>query len=309
VNLDLSIDLFLHAGINTLEIHLGVGTCISVYTIQINLAVIVVGEILPPFPNCASCPPTAATSFSLALSASGSNALVPLVITPPYDPHGPTHFFAYQGVTVFVGGKIHFICNFPIGLWLRYSINGGVWIYGAVSGLEIVALLKVGTNVILFDMIQPGPCGNYIAHCRIEICEGPAPSGVPGTGGGMVPTGTGVVVTLPPPICPPLALISLDLNVLVSLSILNTLIRLPISLQAGVYDYTLTRPVGGGALKLLATAQVDVAVNVYLNGVIVSPHPVPHGVTLDLFLIAGLNIIKIDLVKGNCITHYTCKIY
>jgi len=297
IHLGPSLDLFLHDGINTCEIHVAVGTCISVYTIKIKVAIIVAGEILPPFPNCASCPPTAVTSFDLALSAAASATLVPLVVTPPFDPHGSTHFVAYEGVTVFVGGKIHLKINFAVGLWLRYSINGGVWIYGAVSGLEIVALLQVGTNVILFDIIQPGPCGNYIAQYSITICEGPPPGGV--------------VVSPPvpvPPICPPLELISLDVKALVSLSILNSLIPLPISLQVGVFEYTLIRPVGTTRLKLLVTAQVGCDVIVYLNGVIVSPHPVPQGVILDLTLVVGINIIRIDVIKGGCITHYTCTV-
>jgi len=93
------------------------------------------------------------------------------------------------------------------------------------------------------------------------------------------------------------------------LALVDTWIRLPISLDVDVYEYTLIRPVGSNKLKLLLDAEIDAFVIVYLNGVIVSPHPVPHGVTLDLLLAVGVNNIRIDLVKGGCITHYTCTVH
>jgi len=290
--LSASIDLFISAGINVCEIHVAVGTCITIYTIKINVAVLVVGEILPPFPNCNSCPPTNIDSFSLALTAAGSATLVPLVCTPPFDIHGSHDFIAYEGVTVFVGGNIHLHVNFAVGLWIRYSINNGIWVYVAVSGLEIVAALQVGTNLIRVDVIKPGPCGNEIVEYTFTICEGPPPP-----------------APLPAPSCPPLELISLDLKGCISLlGIVQSIIPIPIAIEVGLFDYVVIRPLGVTLVKLLVTVDVDVAVNVYLNGVIVAPHPVPAGVVLDLNLAIGVNLIKIDLIKGGCITHYTCTI-
>jgi len=289
--LSASIDLVLFAGINTCEIHVAVGACISIYKIKINVAVLVVGEILPPYPNCNSCPPTVLDSFSLALTAAGSSPPVPLVCAP-FPLHGPHDFIAYEGLAVFVGGKIHLTLNFHVGLWVRYSINGGVWVYVSVSGLEILAALQVGTNLIRIDLIRPGPCGYEIVCYTITICEGPGP------------------VALPPPnpTCPPLELISLDLKGCISLlGIVQSLIPIPLVIQAGLFDYVVVRPLGVTAVKLLLAVQVDVIIKVYLNGVIF-PHPVTAGVAVDLILALGVNIIKIDLIKGDCITHYACTI-
>jgi hypothetical protein len=115
-------------------------------------------------------------------------------------------------------------------------------------------------------------------------------------------------VVPPVPHCPPLELIVLNVEACVSLDVLN-LIRLDVALEADVFEYTIIRPAGVNVLKLLAVADIDVIVNVYLNGVIVSPHPCPPGVVLDLHLVAGVNVIGIDLIKDGCIKHYTCTVH
>jgi hypothetical protein len=119
----------------------------------------------------------------------------------------------------------------------------------------------------------------------------------------------GVVPPVPPPVphCPPLELIVLNVEACVSINVLN-LIRLDVALEADVFEYTIIRPAGVNVLKLLAVADIDVIVNVYLNGVIVSPHPCPPGVVLDLHLVAGVNVIGIDLIRNGCIQHYTCTV-
>jgi hypothetical protein len=305
VGLSASIDVFLYAGINTFEVHVAVGTCITIYKIKIYVAALVVGEVVPIFPVCSSCPPTNIDSFSLALSAAASTSLVPLVCNPPFDPHGSHNFVAYEGLAIFVGGKIHLKLNFKAGLWIRYSINHGIWAYVAVSGLEIVGPVVAGTNLILFSVIQPGPCGYEIIEYCITIYEGSGSSTA--SGPVVVPTPTPV-----PSVCPPLALISLDLKAYLSISILGILdidlLPLSVVIKAGVFDYTVIKPLGAIGVKLKIAVDLDVIANVYCNGVIVSPHPVPAGAVLDVVLAAGTNVLRFDLIKGSCITHYTCTI-
>jgi hypothetical protein len=129
---------------------------------------------------CAQVLPTEITSFTLGLSQAGSSTVIPLTVTPPYSPSTLPFYVAYEGSTDFTGGNIHFT-PFYQGGTLRYSINSGPYVYGTPSGTEIVAPLKSGTNLIQFDVIQPPPCGDYIAEYSITIYAGlpPTPPPVP----------------------------------------------------------------------------------------------------------------------------------
>jgi hypothetical protein len=298
------IDLFLYAGINTFEVHVALGTCIRVYKINIYVAAIVVGEVVPIFPVCSLCPPTIIDSLSLSLSAAASTSLVPVVC----NPLGSHDFVAYGGVAIFVGGKIHLKLNFKLGLWVRISINHGIWAYVAVSGLEIVGPVVAGTNLILFDVIQPGPCGYEIIEYCITIYPTPTPVlSSTGTGPVVVPTPTPVPSSTghAPSICLPVALISLDLKAYLAVSILD-LLQLSVVIKADVFDYVVIKPLLAIGVKVKIVVDIDVIVNAYWNGLIVSPHPVPAGSVLDVKLAAGTNVLRFDLIKGSCITHYTC---
>jgi hypothetical protein len=175
--------------------------------------------------------------------------------------------------------RVHLGVTIPVGVQVKVFLNG-IFINVDLS-IAIDLFLNAGINTLEIH-VGVDAC---ISIYTIKIYEAP-----------------------PPPPCVDLALISLDVDACLSISLLGTVIRLPISLDVGVYDYTLVRPVGSHELKLFVNADVDVFVIVYLNGVIVSPHPVPHGVVLDLFLAVGVNLIRIDLVKGGCVTHYTCTV-
>jgi hypothetical protein len=106
--------------------------------------------------------------------------------------------------------------------------------------------------------------------------------------------------------CSPLSLNSLNLQLIPWLS--GTVTPLPITLSAGVYSYTLTRTSSHAILQLSAAAAAGVSVEVFLNGAIVEPHPLPPGFTLDLALIAGSNVLKIKLTQGYCTNTYTITI-
>jgi hypothetical protein len=99
-----------------------------------------------------------------------------------------------------------------------------------------------------------------------------------------------------------LDLISLSLKVIPWLS--NHVNPLPIVLHHGVHSYTLLRVSSHAILQVLATAPAGVDVNVYLNGLIVEPHPVTPGFTLDLVLNAGTVVLKITLSQGDCLVTY-----
>jgi len=124
---------------------------------------------------CPFVPHAEVTSFTLGLSQAGSATVIPLTVTPPYNPATLPFYVAYEGATDFTGGNIHFTPFYQGGTF-RYSINFGPYIYGTPSGTEIVAPLKEGTNLIQFDVIQPPACGDYIAEYSITIYAGPSPN-------------------------------------------------------------------------------------------------------------------------------------
>jgi hypothetical protein len=129
---------------------------------------------------CPEVIPTQITSFTLGLSQASSSTVIPLTVAPPYSPSTLPFYVAYEGSTDFTGGQIHFTPSYQGGTF-RYSINFGPYVYGTPSGTEIVAPLNPGTNLIQFDVIQPPPCGDYIAEYSITIYPGlpPTPPPVP----------------------------------------------------------------------------------------------------------------------------------
>ena len=171
--------------------------------------------------------------------------------------------------------------------WLRVAFNHGSYAYGIASGTVLTAPLISGSNLIQADVFQEAACGDYIAEYSITIYPGQPPQG------GDVQN------------CSPLELSSLDLNFIAWSD--STVTPLALSLQSGVYAYTLSRTASYGVIQLTATAAVGTAVNVYLNGKL-STSALAAGVTVDLLLNAGTQIIRIDVTQGTCITSYTLTI-